>query len=557
MKSRILSALAAAALLCCASCVKANYELGGSLIPVDQTYSVYTAELPFTEIYSCMADSLSGYSNKRLTIGAVRDAEFGLTTRSCALTLVPLNDTLIWGSNPRVKRFHFAAAKDTTSTMDDNGLHILQNVRVYELDAPLDASRNFDINAPVSHRPGTITMGTPVINGSDSLSFDFDLTFASRFLGITQADIEDMDAYLKKLPGIYITTDAPSGNGGRINSFDLQLGYDKENYYLTGNYAQLDIETTIGGVKKDTSYYFYYSPVSKISTDSLLTTYSTGSFPQYALNVCSHETRARAGKAEGERIMIEGGGGLKPVIRAKTLKAMAQEMIAAKGATPNDVVINKASIILPFDFPKDYTEMDRFPYILSPTCRIQMDTVATFMGLTDSSSEDENQGNIDRSNLQFAPDITYHLQEILKIKDNETAKIKRLENGSLDVWMLITANEITTTTNSNADSEMSDYYKYLAYQSYYNNMYGGYGGYGYGGYGYGYGGYGYGGYGDYYSNYYTYMMMAQYANSSTTTTSTSQELDTYRWYKGWLNGPAHPDRVPTLRITFSVPNSAN
>ena len=84
-------------------------------------------------------------------------------------------------------------------------------------------------------------------------------------------------------------------------------------------------------------------------------------------------------------------------------------------------------------------------------------------------------------------------------------------------------------------------------------------GYGYGGYGgYGYGGYGYGGYGGYgYNNYYNYLMMAQYASASnsSTTTSSSVELDKDRFYSAVLNGPGASDS-PKLKITFSAPKKA-
>ena len=93
-------------------------------------------------------------------------------------------------------------------------------------------------------------------------------------------------------------------------------------------------------------------------------------------------------------------------------------MILEKTDDYRGVVINRATIELPFRFPDNYQDMEKYPYILSPTCRLMTDTTATFMSLTDSSNENENQGNIDRSNLKFAPDITYHLQELVKIKEN-------------------------------------------------------------------------------------------------------------------------------------------
>ena len=160
------------------------------------------------------------------------------------------------------------------------------------------------------------------------------------------------------------------------------------------------------------------------------------------------------------------------------------------------------------------------------------------MGLTDSSSSSENQGDVNRSLLQYAPDITYHMQELVRIDESDTdnAKTKRLNEGAYDIWLLIMANETITTTTSGS-SEMSDYYNYLAYQSYYNAMYG-------------YGG----GYSNYYSNYYSYAMMAAYASASSTSTSQQVMLDKDRFYRASLNGPAAADgRVPTLELTFAIP----
>ena len=104
---------------------------------------------------------------------------------------------------------------------------------------------------------------------------------------------------------------------------------------------------------------------------------------------------------------------------------------------------------------------------------------------------------------------------------------------------------------------MDDYYRYMMYNSYYNNMYGGYGGYGYGGYGYG--GYGYGGYGDYYSNYYSYALMSMYmnSNSSTSSTTTTQEMDKDRYYNAVLYGPQATEAAqrPKFVITYAVPKN--
>ena len=101
--------------------------------------------------------------------------------------------------------------------------------------------------------------------------------------------------------------------------------------------------------------------------------------------------------------------------------------------------------------------------------------------------------------------------------------------SNYDIWMLIMWLETTTTTNSSA-SQLADYYQQLAYYSYYNQLYG-----------------------NSYSNYYNYMLMAQYAGANSSTTTSSSELDKDRYYNCVLHGPASEDRKPKLKITFALP----
>lgn len=541
MKLRI-AAIAATVFICCLSCVDVNNQIGGNLIPVNQTYNVFSAEAPIENVSMRMADSLSGYSSKRITIGALRDSEFGLTTRSCALTLVPLFvDKLDFGNNPKFKRMIFQVAKDTTCVEDPSQEAIFQNVNVYELARPIDNNKDSDCNTTIPHLEQRITRGRPVYNGRDSLTFYFSEDFGKRFLDIKSEDLKDIKTYFKKFPGIYIDMDTPRSEGGRINLFDLQIDYDSDYKYIKGNYAVLNYEAEYKGKLKDTSVVFLLGAYDFNDVDSLFT--KTTTYPQYCLNYTGHETKSKAGKAE-ETISIEGGGGLKPFIQAKELKRVAENMIAATGNDPSKAIINKATIVFPFEFPDDYKEVDRFwPDYLSPTSRIVTDTTTIFSSLSDSSSSDENQGDINRSLCRYAPDITYHMQQILNIDESNTSarSTQQFNKGMYDVWFLIMAKEVTVTRQQ-TNSDLSEYYNYLAYQSYYGSMYGGYGGYG---------GYGYG---NQYSNYYNYMMMAQYASANSSYESISVELDKDRFYRAHLNGPNASGAVPTLKLVFSIPH---
>ena len=542
---KILVAIALLAALM--SCVNVNEKLGGDFIATNMKYDFHSATFDLNDIWMKPSDSLSAYSSRRINFGAIRDDTFGLFRRGCAIILVPVVDSVYLGESPVFKRFRFQAGIDSVSVADPSQSNILQNVYVYDLTEPLDPKKYYS-NTEVKHGSKRITKGVPIVNGTDSLTFEFTSEFGEKYLKITQEDMDDYGRYTSKFPGIYITTNDPVGEGGRFNLFKmsiLEANTSSGSSYptRTDNYAVMYYSGIYNGERKDTSLMFYFSPLEFQNLNHII---ETNTLPdQYVFNVDYHESGNLAGKAD-DVLYVEGGSGLKPVISADEIRRLVLAEISSKGVDPATALISKATVEMPFDFPEDYRTMYLFPDILSPTIKISTDTSVVFAGLTDASASDENQGDINRSLCVYAPDITHHVQQIIRQKDKE-------DISDYDIWMLIMHVETTTKTDANA-SQMANYYQQIAYASYANQLYGGgyggYGGYGYGGYGYG--GYGYGGYG--YNNYYNYMMMAQYAAASATTTSVSQEMDKDRFYKCVLRGPGSKDgRTPKLKITYAVP----
>lgn len=522
------------------SCVGVDQNLGGDFIPTDQKYDFHTAEFDLDEVWMKSIDSLTAYSSRRITIGAIRDETFGLFSRGSVVTLVPVLDSIDFGKDPVFKRFKFKAGVDSVSVADESQANILQNVNVYALTEAL-GSKDYFSRAEIKHGDKRITKGVPVVNGKDSLTFDFTEEYGRQYLNMTQDDLKDLATYTKKFPGIYICTDEPAGIGGRFDMFKfdiLENVQSSSGSYIarTDNYALLYFNGEFNGERRDTTLMFYFSPVEMQDLDSLINVKALPS--QYVFNVDKHETDHLVGKA-GDKIYIEGGSGIKPVVPAAEIQRLVDKDIIANGGDPATTLITKATIEMPFDFPDDYTTMFRYPKVLSPTIKISTDTTVTFAGLTDASASDENQGDINRSLCNYAPDITHHVQQIIRKKADDSAL------SNYDIWFLIMWYETNTTTNSDAE-ETANYYQQLAYYSYMNQLYGG----GYGGYGYG--SYGYGGYG-YYNNYYNYASMAQYAYSSATTTTSDSELDKDRYYRAVLRGPEAEGKKPKLKVTFAIP----
>lgn len=545
------------------SCVEINEELGKEYIPVRHQYDVYTDTIYLHDIRQEKPDKLSGYSSSRITIGAVRD-ESGFTTRSSAFPLIPTGADMDFGENPVCTQFHFTAVRDTLSWPDENQAHIIQNINVYKLTEPIGEDDGYMVSQDKLKIGERVA---PVVTyfGQDSLSFNFNTSFGQEYIDALTAMMKDpkkegldsVSNYVKKLPGIYITADTPSTEGGRINMFELALGIEKDSYYVYGNYAELKFRSKYGNRENvDTSFLFFFGAQDMQVYEDAESEYVTPArTAQYALNLSHSENNLiAAGQTASERIYVEGGDGVKPVISSKEIKESLTELFTGEGINPADVIIHKASVILPYDFnTEDYDKMYLYPARLSPTCKITLENdeseeeQVTYAGLTDASVETENQGDINRSLNCYAPDISHHVQEILRRTEDSNY-------GDYDIWLLNMAEEVVETQGS-GNSELSDYYRNLMYYDYYNSIYNpyGYGGY-YGGY------YGYG-YDSYYgmSNYYNYMLAAQYASQSSSSTSVSMQLDNDRYYKCILRGPdadgglsEKNKNLPRLIVTYSV-----
>ena len=585
-----LIAIIGATLLSSAACVKVDEQLGQNLIPTDQLWDVFSpkaASFIENDIELKISDSLSAYTTRRFVFGAITDGELGTCTKATSFTLVPTLKDIDLGENTVVRQFHFSAVRDTLSTVNDYQQRMMQNVYVYSLKEPLDSTILYTNSlSPGIKQAGAlmtnrerfldlsklISKGVPVYDGGDSLSFDFSAEYSAKVVeGIKKfhkSYLEQKDTllsnYLSLVPGIYIESEVPTSEGGRINMFDFALQFDSNNY-ITGNYAELKITADYGDRKGvDTSFLFTYGPSDFIAT-------GTSELPsQYAFNGSTHASEGAytTGVAATDKVYVEGGSGVKPVIKAVGIKRIVHELISqANIVNPSEVVINKATVTLPYNVEGDWDKLKKFPVVLSPTVRLHGTddsgvVYVSYAGLTDASIESEDQGRINRSISVYSPDMSHHVQEILRLTKEEGESDAAFEArlAKYDIWFLIIYEEVN---ESSSNSSYNDYYNSLLYDSYYNNMmydpYGyGYGYGGYGGYGYGYGGYGYGGYG-YGSNYYNYLMMASYMNSGTTTSeSLSSELDKDRYYRCTLAGPTATDESlrPTLKITFSAPKTA-
>ena len=109
--------------------------------------------------------------------------------------------------------------------------------------------------------------------------------------------------------------------------FTLTTGADLQQYYLSGGYATL----TVKGVEYegrdepvDTTFLFLYG-AQDFSITQAATDYYSGETltPQYALNMSSSTLDGLATDHATDEIIVDGGGGLKPVISAREIRIKA------------------------------------------------------------------------------------------------------------------------------------------------------------------------------------------------------------------------------------------
>ena len=180
---KVFLALCLAAALATPSCIKVDNSLGKGLVDKSLLFDTYTAEFPLEEIQLKASEALSGYSDTRIVIGAIRDEDFGLTTREAAFTLIPQKDTIDLGTNPKAVSFLLNFAQDTVSCSIDSQASIFQNIYVTELTKQLPGSEDDTRNTQeIPHGTDIITKGLISYSGTGDLTFNFTQEFAQKYV---------------------------------------------------------------------------------------------------------------------------------------------------------------------------------------------------------------------------------------------------------------------------------------------------------------------------------------------------------------------------------------
>lgn len=520
IKTLAAALLAVAAAISLASCIEADNMLGADMIPDGQEMHTRQAtfELP---VALKMADSMATTSSTSLVIGSVRSPLFGLSEFGCATTLVPVTDTstFVAGENIRFTSFRVTLQKRRTETANPTSDKLIQKFNVYRITKNFDSTtvynnsfteEYYDSSAPIS-------IYSPTYGGEDTVDIYLSEAYALEILDSLNRRPEILDTlnnYNKVFPGIYITCSEPMGgiNEGRINNFKAE------------SYGRLRYTADFGDRKDvDTSIVF-----------AVAVTEHTGEY-LFALNTSRFESKGLEAGPQTEKLYIQGNAGIKPVISSSYIRQAIKEW-AADSIDLERLIITRASLVLPFEFPEDYTLVDNlYPTTLSPSCRIHSEDRVLYSCITDVYVSSEDPGKINRSTCKYAPDITHYLQNMISKKEDELSEDD-------DIWLMPTTTDADKNDDDDSDSSSS-----LNNYNYYNPYYY-YDPYGYGSYGYGYGGmyggaYGYNPYG--YYGYYNY-------GSSSESSEEQLTLDNNSHFEAELNGQGKGDKSPKLVITYCI-----
>ncbi|MBO4571159.1 MAG: hypothetical protein J5699_04470 [Bacteroidales bacterium] len=498
---------AALVLLAAASaCVETNNTLGSDLVPSNQDITIKTVEFDLP-VDQRLSDSLQTTTSSEVTFGSIYNGEFGTYNIGSAVSISPLTDSIVWGGNPVVKEMYVKMTISSFDVIDDDQLHIPQNVYVHQLKVDLDSTHVYNNSLPEKDRYGDdVCQGRYVYTGGDTLAIYFKREFAEKFFQIGREELDSTELFVKAMKGLYFSTDPvdPDAGSGRVCTFDLSSSY------LTLTYTS----TTDDGRRRDTSAYFYLGYYQGLKTiDGGNASLERDSAP--------------------DKIIYEGLTGIKPHISGYKLRKMLDDWMKENDIDKDAILIAKATLEFPFEYSGNPGQFDNYPDNLYLSTRVRGSVYTLYSPISEIYSDSYDNGAINRSLFCFKPDAALFFQAFIRKGLDEIT-------DEDDIWIIP---NISYTTSSSSSSYYDPYSYYGGY-GYYDpySYYGGYGGYG--GYYGGYGGYGYNNYYDYY-NYYNY-----YGNSSSSGT-TYYYTDNKNYAVCTLNGTS-AERHPKLKLTYTV-----
>lgn len=409
------------------SCIEIDKSLGSDLLPSDYDLTLKTMELNLP-IEMKMADSLQTIYSGTLIFGSYKDPIFGEVSSATAFTLVPSVTDNDFGDNPVVKYLKMYIAVSSKSYINDAEASIPQNVYIYRLLNDLDTLKPFNCSYSLADVDPIPINENTVYLGGDSIVCNIKTAYANELLSATQEERDSTDIFIKRFKGYYISTNPLPGSltGGRFNLISASDVYMLINYRHTSTEDDIDKDSVI-------SYY----------TDT----------ERPYLNTFKHSSQNLATALPTQKLYVEGLAGIKPYLDFTKVKQNFDDWAETQNIDLKKVVISKAEIVLPYEFPADYTTMNQYPSTLFLSTRV-LDTLTNLRYYQPISDMyiDGSDGAINRVNYEYRMNVTTYIQKLL----NETHD----DSYYLKAWIFPVYSQTNSYTSSTSYFvESSAYYR--------------------------------------------------------------------------------------------------
>lgn len=410
-----------------ASCIDIDKTAGDGFVPSDQLLGVSVKEFDLP-VQMKKSDSLQSMYTGAIIVGAYKDDLFGLTTSGGAFRIIPQKDSNDFGNAPAANYFRMSIQFADNIVLNENESSIPQNIFIYKLREDLDTLKFYNNSLDASaFDPAPLNPGGTVYFGGDTLSIDLSVDYANYLLTANAEERDSLEIFFKKFKGLYIATEPLPGSqmGGRFNIIK------PEDIYMTLSYHHVD-----DSIDKQ---------------DSLLLYYVSASEPN--INLFSHSSGALATTQPTEKLYVEGIAGIKPFIDMSQLRGNMAQWATANNFPLERVVIAKAELIFPYEFPSNYVTMGQFPTQLFIATRTTGESYdGLYYELLPEISHLDGNGNINRSQSAYNLNITSYLQKVL---GNKFTKRRDLEAYIMPV--MSTSNSQTGEVSYFVDNSV--YYK--------------------------------------------------------------------------------------------------
>lgn len=396
------------------SCINNDKSVGSGFAPGEYQLKIETATFDIP-VQMKMADSLQTIYSGAVIVGGHKDDVLGETSSFGAFEIVPSTTDNSFGDNPQVNYIKFAMAVGNKVVLKEADASIPQNIYIYRLRKTIDSTQAYNNSFSSSDYDPTPLNQPTIYTGGDSVVCKLSTAFANELLSATQQERDSIEIFLKRFKGLVITTDPLPGsiNGGRFNIIT------PESIYIMMSYKHKE-------------------SAKNIDKDSLLLYYSTSK--RGHVNTFKHSSKNLESTNPQNDIYIEGLAGIKPYIDFAQVKTIMQNWATANSVNLSRVIISRAELRFPFDYPGDYKGFSVYPNQVFLAKR-ELNTTSKnilYQPLVDVNYSGSG-GTIDKSNLVYSLNITSFLQSIIK----GTA-----DAASMKTWLLPLSSQINYYTGA-------------------------------------------------------------------------------------------------------------